>query len=361
VRSIQWLFCNVGSDGHMTDEPEGEGSEGSGLPSVVTGAIDAIWYLVTGIPAPFRKNAIKAFTQLFTTGLEYPKTVIRGKIAEKQAESQARVKLIKTSATRIAKQMQIPSAYAQAAATKFAHKIIRERVNIDQIVQIAAEELQSQPINEAASEAASISDDWLNAFENEAAQMSSEQMRRLFGKILAGEIRRPESYSIKTIKLVAQVDNRAAEFFQTLCSLSVSLRVHNILWDTRVVSISGNAAQSSLFSYGLNFDALNILNEYGLIIADYNSYMDYRPAILLHPAANPVPLTYQNAPWVLVPMTPRDGSQALNLFGVGFSHVGRELLPIVEITPNEAYTAALQKFFDQQGLTLTRVQPSPAG
>ena len=120
------------------------------------------------------------------------------------------------------------------------------------------------------------------------------------------------------------------------------------------MSLGGNAASNSLYSYGLNFDALNILNEYGLIIADYHAYMDYRPTIVLHPGTS-LPLTYQNAPWVLVPKTPRDGSQPLNLFGIGFSHVGRELLPIVEITPNEAYTAALQKFFDEQGLTLTRV------
>ena len=34
-----------------------------------------------------------------------------------------------------------------------------------------------------------ITDDWLNAFEQEAVNMSSEHMQKLFGKILAGEIR----------------------------------------------------------------------------------------------------------------------------------------------------------------------------
>jgi hypothetical protein len=199
--------------------------------------------------------------------------------------------------------------------------------------------------------------------------MTSEQMKRLFGKILAGEIRHPQSYSIKTVRLVAQLDNRAAELFRVICSLSVSLRLqtilspnttatNTILLDARVVYLGSNAASNSLYSYGINFDSLNILNEYEFIIADYNSYMDYRPAIVLHPAGTPLPLTYQNVPWALVPKTPRDGSQPLQLNGVGFSHVGRELLPIVETTPNEAYTAALQKFFDEQGLTLTK---SPSG
>jgi hypothetical protein len=86
----------------MSEEPEGGNGEEGSLPAVVEGAIDAVWYLVTGIPAPIRNNAVKAFARLCTTALEYPITVIRGKIAETQAVSQARVKLIRTSGNQIA-------------------------------------------------------------------------------------------------------------------------------------------------------------------------------------------------------------------------------------------------------------------
>src|ERR1700674_5645067 len=126
--------------------------------------------------------------------------------------------------------MQTDPEYARAAASKFAQKIIRERVNVDQVSEFAAADLKSEPQTAASDkepEAPPISEDWLNAFESEAAQMSSEQMQRLFGRILAGEIRQPSSYSIKTIKLMAQVDNRAATLFSRLCSLSTSLRVPN--------------------------------------------------------------------------------------------------------------------------------------
>jgi hypothetical protein len=106
----------------------------------------------------------------------------------------------------------------------------------------------------------------------------------LFGKILAGEIRRPASYSIKTIKIMAQLDNRAAALFRLLCSLSISYRFGNIVHDARVVSM-GNAGSNSLAPYGLSFDSLNILHEYGLIISDYNSWMDYQSAVA-HEAGN---------------------------------------------------------------------------
>ena len=352
----------------MNEEAGGERS-GESLPSVVSDAIDVIGDAVTGIPAPLRKNAAKVFTRLCTAAVEYPVTLIEGAIAERRAELRARVKLIETSADQIAAQMQTNPEYARAAVAKFGQKILRERANIDQIVQIAAEELKSEPLSNEPEqpEASSISDDWLNVFETEAAPMTSEQMKKLFGKILSGEIRRPQSYSIKTIRLVAQVDNRVAALFRLLCSLSVSIRIHNLpnnlnpILDAHVV-LMGNAGDNSLRPYGLGFDALNILHEYGLIIADYNSYVDYRTAVVHTVEHGPVPASipaiYQNAPWVFVPKTARDISQDFRVVGVAFSTAGKELLPIMEITPNEDYTAALQKFFDQEGMTLTRISPA---
>ena len=341
----------------MSQTPEGaDGEEGvSGALSVVG---QALGDLVTGIPAPIRRNAAKAFARLCTAAVEYPVALIEDAIAVKRAESQARVKLINVSASQIAEQMHTDPEYARAAATKFAHKIIRERVRVDQVSQIAAAELKSEPLaiaNDKEPEAPPISEDWLNAFESEAAQMSSQQMQRLFGKILAGEIRRPSSYSIKTIKLMAQLDNSAAALFSLLCSSSISQRVpnSNIIFDARVVSM-GNAGANSLQAYGLGFGSLNILQEYGLIISDYNSWRDYRMSVV-QGATIMLPLTYQKEQWALVPKVAPPMHQEFKVTGVALSRAGRELLSIVDIEPNGEYTVALVNFFDRQGMTMKNV------
>lgn len=339
----------------MSQESEGLDSD-SGVGGALSTAGEAIGDLVAGIPAPIRNNAIKALSRLCSVAVEYPVTLIEGAMAERRAETQARIKLIDASANQIAAQMQTDPAYARAAATKFAQKIVRERVNVDQVADIAATDLRSDQAstsNDSKSEAAPISEDWLNAFESEAAQMSSEHMQRLFGRILAGEIRKPTSYSIKTIKLMAQLDNRAASLFSLLCSLSISSRVPgaDMIIDARVVSM-GNAGSNSLQAYGLGFDALNVLHEYGLIISDYNSHMDYRTAVV-HQRRAMLPMTYQNSQWLLVPKTAPETLQELRVHGVAFSRSGKELLSIVDIEKNEAYTAALTRFFDGQGMTMT--------
>lgn len=315
--------------------------------------------LGTGIPAPIFKNAMKAFGRLCSTAVEYPISMIEGAIAEKRAETRARVKLLDASAAQIAEQMRTDPEFARAAATKFAQKIVRERVNIDQVSLIAAADLKSEPhthANESTPEVPSISDDWLNVFETEAAQMSSEKMQRLFGKILAGEIRRPSSYSIKTVKLMAQLDNCAAELFALACSLSISMRdpKSNAIIDARVVSM-GNAASNSLRAFGLGFAELNILHEYGLVISDYNSYMDYQFAVV-HEATIGALMIHQSREWVFVPKVALPNRREFRVHGVGLSRCGIELLPIVDIMPNADYTAALTNFFDQQGMTMTHIE-----
>ena len=43
-----------------------------------------------------------------------------------------------------------------------------------------------------------------------------------------------------------------------------------------------------------------------------------------------------------------------HVHGVAFSQSGKELLSIIEITPNEKYTTALNHFLDQQGMIMGR-------
>jgi hypothetical protein len=329
----------------------------------LSAVIDVLGDAVTAIPAPIRNNFFKAIGQLCTATVDVPVAMLEGVAAEKRAETKARVKLISTSAEQLATQMSINPEYVRAAAKKFTHKVVREQVNLDKVSEVAFVQLQSDkaPASDAQDGAAEavpdISVDWLNAFEREASQMSTEGMQLLFGKILAGEIRKPSSFSIKTIKLMAELDGRGANLFRLLCSLSISLRVpkSNTVIDARVVSLGGNAGANSLQSYGLNFDNLNLLQEYGLVISDYNSYMDYRPAVAVENRVG-LPLTYQKTIWALLPKVPVPAAQEFRVHGVALSRSGKELLPIVDVDPHEQYTAAIHAFIETQGYHLVSVK-----
>jgi hypothetical protein len=203
---------------------------------------------------------------------------------------------------------------------------------------------------------AEISPDGLNAFEREASQMSTEGMQNLFGKILAGEIRKPASFSVKTVRLMGQLEGGAAEAFKQLCSLSISLRPpgDSPFLDARVVSLGTGAGSNSLMPFGLSFDTLNILQEHGLVITDFNSYCNYSAAIAVNTQVG-LPLTYQNSLWGFLSATSAPRPAEFNLHGVALSRSGRELLPVVGITRSDEYTTALIEYIKSKGYEMLRI------
>lgn len=241
---------------------------------------DSIGDLVTGIPAPIRKNFFKAFGQLCTAAVDIPVAKMESCAAEIRAASSARIEIIKKEGKVISERLNVPNEYVAKASEKFASKVVKEQLNLDQIGLNAAKNLSQEKYDESSTkDTKEISDDWLNEFESYAKLKSSDEMKFVFGKILSGEILNPGTFSIRTLRIVSQLDNQAARLFQILCSHSIRLKAGNLFFDGRVVSLTGQAGSNSLREYGLSFDNLNILQEYGLIISDYNSYRDYIPCV----------------------------------------------------------------------------------
>ena len=59
------------------------------------------------------------------------------------------------------------------------------------------------------------------------SQKSSEDMQRRFARVLAGEIEKPGSYSILTLKTLGELDQNIATLFKKLCSACVFLEHSN--------------------------------------------------------------------------------------------------------------------------------------
>jgi hypothetical protein len=336
------------------------------MDSALTAIGDAVSDLVTGdsLPAPIRKNAFKAFDALCSALIDIPVAILQGKSAERRAETNARIQLINANAEEIARQMQVDGVYAQAAVTKFGKRILQQQINLDKICGVAEAEVRRLQSSEPdpsifTGSTPEISDDWLNSFREHASTKTSEEMQILFGKILAGEICRPASFSIRTVQIMGQLDSRTANLFRKLCSLAISLRLENVVLDVRVASLGGKATQNCLHEYGLQFASLNILQEYGLIISDYNSFMDYRPAIARGNQVA-VPFIFGNEKCAFIPKTPGDWplDKAFKIHGVGLSVSGRELMDIVQTEEDEKYSAGFLKFIDSNGFDIAKVGES---
>ena len=228
--------------------------------------------------------------------------------------------------------------------------------NIGAVVRQAAAELGGRDVPDRGPD-----HDWTARFFHEIQDVSSGEMQTLWAKVLAGQVERPGSTSIKTLSILKNLDRVTAALFRTLCSACVSIRLdENQFIDARVPSLSSNAASNGLREYGLGFGNLNVLNEHGLIISDYNSWFDWRVCIgVLSNEAKPktlrYPFSFQGRYWVLLPTNKRTVNQEYKLSGVALTRSGQELSMIVDLEPMDKYAQALMKFFKAKHLQMTEV------
>lgn len=94
----------------------------------------------------------------------------------------------------------------------------KEQSNIESITSKTALELASD--ESVASE--SPDDDWVTRFFKYAQDISSEQMQDLWGRILAGEIRRPGTYSLRTLDFVRNMTRPEAELLERVGKLAIT-------------------------------------------------------------------------------------------------------------------------------------------
>ncbi|MGX9987544.1 DUF2806 domain-containing protein [Soonwooa purpurea] len=288
--------------------------------------------------------------------MDIPVAWLEGKADLIRSTNDARKEIIKKSGESINNQIQIPKIFVEKAVSKYASKIIKEQINLDEITTIAAQQLSNENKNDVTADESDnkeISDDWLNEFENIAKLKSSEDLKLIFGKILSGEISRPGKFSIRTLKLISQLDNEAASLFQTFCNNTSALYIGNkTIRDARVVVFKGTAGSNALSKYGLSFDNLNILQEYGLIISDYNSYYPFDLAILNDDNTVFATIELQNKRFFLVPTDRKNYNREIKLYGVSLTKSGKELFEIVTKNDSEQYFKDFEKFMEEKQLNL---------
>lgn len=189
--------------------------------------------------------------------------------------------------------------------------------------------------------------------------VSSEEMQDWWVRILAGKIERPNSVSIRTLSVLRDLDQATAELFRRLCSCCMAIKSDdgdNI--DARVCSLEGRAGLNSLRPYGLSFRKLNRLNEYGLILSDYNSSHRYELAATGVHLGDGIhmwrtPIRFQNRFWYLIHEEGANTAAEIVVRGVVLTTAGRELSEVVETLTMPEYQEALNDYFRGLGLTMT--------
>lgn len=100
---------------------------------------------------------------------------------------------------------------------------INKQINIESVVLKAQEVLE----NETQCSSEPVNPDWLTRFFNCVEDISNEQMQEIWGKILAGEVKQPKSFSLRTLETLRNLRKEEAELFKKYSPLIITNQLDN--------------------------------------------------------------------------------------------------------------------------------------
>lgn len=142
----------------------------------------------------------------------------------------------------------------QRAGTRLALQETIKQHNIERVVDNAYEILE----NEETCSEDPVEQGWINRFFDSVADVSDEDLQKLWGKVLAGEIKQPKSYSLRTLETLKNLSKHEAELFQKVSSIVACL--DNNFFVTANTDI--------LKKYDIAYGEILLLDECGLINSD---------------------------------------------------------------------------------------------
>lgn len=204
---------------------------------------------------------------------------------------------------------------------------IRRQENIDETVREAADFLPAS-VSETKPDP-----DWTTAFFNIAQDISSEDMRTLWAKILAGEVTKPGTYSRRTLEILKNLSSSEAKNFQ---------RLHSFIFGHYVVFKLTNES-NSLSAFGVHHVDWKMMHEAQL----FASAEDLRITISSGPS-----------PWFTVGNRKikfqSESSSPIVVQIKQLTDVGVELSRLItNVIANENYLEALKDHFKKQGVVVT--------
>jgi uncharacterized repeat protein (TIGR03899 family) len=199
----------------------------------------------------------------------------------------------------------------------------KRQKNIENITQKAAEDLES----EAVVSDDPVDEDWTSRFFDYAEDISSEDMQGLWGRILAGEIKKPKSYSLRTLDILRNLSTDEAEIFIKFGSLAIQSQDFAFL-------LNINNEKLLKEEYQLQFTEKLLLEELGLLAASDLQYeikkTDEQPKkiVFIHNGTIIVQEKLANKP-----------EQQVKI--LAFTKIGQELLQLIKAEPKKEYLQLL--------------------
>lgn len=143
----------------------------------------------------------------------------------------------------------------------------KRQSQLESVTSIAADELKAEPSREVSKEP--VDPDWISHFFNYAQDVSSEHMQALWGKVLAREVIKPKSFSMRSLEVLRLLTREEAELFEKLSKNRFTSSRHCFL---------PNPGLRLTEAYGVKYSDLLTMREAGLLVPNDGLFMEWNTA-----------------------------------------------------------------------------------
>lgn len=264
-------------------------------------------------------------------GTAYKPRAIR---READAKAYALKVISRAKAEALVESKEIEAEYYNRIEKRLTYQQLSKQQNIDNVVDIAIEQLSHE---EAVSDK-EVNKDWTTRFFNIVEDISDEEMQYLWGKILAGEVKQPNSYSLRTLDILRNLTTDEANMFTKLAELAL----YNPGEKNCFVFMNIGFLESHL-----QISTMNILrlSEAGLLYNDHNlsikfEYTESSGSIIIYGDKGIGISKEVNAP-----------ESSMQIFS--FTQSGTELTKLIASNYNEDYIKEIAKVLKNKGTTVS--------
>ena len=146
------------------------------------------------------------------------------------------------------------------AQNRFLFQEMKKQQNIESVVSNAYSELE----NVDSVSDTPVEEDWISEFFNCVANISTEKMQILWGKLLAGEVQRPGSFSLRTLEVLKRLSLKEANVFNEISPYILQCKGDDegTYIDYFLIRDDGGTI---LKKYNIPFSKIMLLSEAGLL------------------------------------------------------------------------------------------------
>lgn len=249
-----------------------------------------------------------------------PRQIVRKAKAEAKAESIRAIELAKTNA--IIEGDTEKAEYLDRINNRLINKETKRQKNIEEVVSTAGRILEAE--KDVSNEP--VNPDWTTRFFDIAQDVSDNEMQCLWGQILAGEIKHPKSYSLRTLEILRNMTKDEAEIFQKVAQFAL-LQGDAFLYSSNDI----------LDKLGIPYSSIAKLVEIGLLQSgDFVTQNYFSNKTTDHICG----IIYGN---LVVLVNQKANAKKISFEIRSFTTPGKELLKLVNIKPNMEYMQEFAK------------------